>query len=264
VTTERLPTVFIGHGNPMYAIEPNRFAEAWTALGREIPRPRAVLAISAHWYVAELAVTSMERPRTIHDFGGFPQLLFDVQYPAPGSPELADRVKALVDGSSIAPDPVVSDTGWGLDHGTWSVMRHLYPDADVPVVQLSVDGRRSGRFHLAVGAALTPLRDERVLILASGNVVHNLGMVQFGEGASAFDWAVRFEDEVRRRLLAGDGASLAEVDGLGPDARLSVPTPDHFLPLLYAVGASDGAHKIRFPTDGIDAASISMLSVVFG
>lgn len=260
----RMPVVFIGHGNPMYAIEPNRFADAWVELGRELPRPAAVLSVSAHWYVAETAVTEMDRPRTIHDFGGFPRELFEVEYPAPGSPALAQRVRSLIDGSGALPTPVVADTGWGLDHGTWSVTRRLYPEADVPMVQLSIDGRQPPGFHLQLGSVLAPLRDEGVLILGSGNVVHNLQMARLTGDAPPLDWAVRFESEVRRRISTGDGASLADLPGLGPDARQSVPTPDHYLPLLYVLGAASPDDGIRFPVDGIDAGSISMLSVVLG
>ena len=259
-----MPVVFIGHGNPMYAIEPNRFADAWAELGRELPRPAAVLSVSAHWYVPETAVTEMDRPPTIHDFGGFPRKLFEVEYPAPGSPALAQRVRGLIDESGVLAAPAVADTQWGLDHGTWSVTRRMYPEADIPVVQLSIDGRRAPGFHLGLGSVLAPLRDEGVLILGSGNVVHNLQMARLTGHAPPLDWAVRFEAEVRGRIAAGDGASLADLAALGPDARQSVPTPDHYLPLLYVLGAASPDDGIRFPVDGIDAGSISMLSVVLG
>lgn len=260
----RMPVAFIGHGNPMYAIEPNRYADVWAQLGRELPRPTAVLAISAHWYVAGTAVTEMAQPRTIHDFGGFPRELFEVVYPAPGSLALAQRARRLIDESHIIPSPVVADTEWGLDHGTWSVARHMYPEADVPVVQLSIDGRGGPEFHLRLGSVLAPLRDEGVLILGSGNVVHNLQMARLAGEAPPLDWAVRFEAEVRRRIGSGQGASLADLPALGPDARQSVPTPDHYLPLMYVLGAASPDDGIRFPVDGIDAGSISMLSVVIG
>jgi 4,5-DOPA dioxygenase extradiol len=259
-----MPVVFIGHGNPMFAIEPNRYTESWTVLAAELPRPTAVLAVSAHWYVAGTAVTSMEMPRTIHDFGGFPDELFRVDYPAPGSPELADRARALADDSGLLEGPAVADRGWGLDHGSWAVLRHLYPDADVPVVQLSIDGRRPGAFHLELGTALAPLRDEGVLILASGNVVHNLGAARFGAGVTPFAWAERFEDVVRHLTEVGDREALVDPLSLGPDAQRSIPTPDHYLPLLYALGAAGGSEPARVVTSGIDAASISMLSLAFG
>ena len=264
VLSGRMPVVFIGHGNPMYAIEPNRYADAWAELGRELPRPTAVLAISAHWYVAGTAVTEMAHPRTIHDFGGFPQELFDVSYPAPGSPALAHRVQHLIDHSGAVPSPVVADTRWGLDHGTWSVLRHLYPGADIPVVQLSIDRRQTPEAHLRLGTALRTLRDECVLMLGSGNVVHNLHVARLGGEVSPFDWAVRFEAEVRRRIDSGDGSSLVDLPALGLDAAQSVPTPEHYLPLLYVLGAATPDDQIRFPVDGIDAGSISMLSVVLG
>ena len=259
-----MPVAFIGHGNPMYAIEPNRFADAWAELGRALPRPTAVLSVSAHWYVPETAVTEMERPPTIHDFGGFPRELFEVEYPAPGSPALAQRVRRLIDESGEVAAPVRADTQWGLDHGTWSVTRRMYPEADIPMVQLSIDGRQGPGFHLALGSVLAPLRDEGVLILGSGNVVHNLQMARLTGDAPPLDWAVRFEAEVRRRISSGDGASLAELPALGPDARLSAPTPDHYLPLMYVLGAASPDDGIRFPVDGIDAGSVSMLSVVVG
>lgn len=255
----RLPIVFIGHGNPMYAIVPNRYAEAWAALGAELPRPRAVLCVSAHWFVPGLGVTAMARPRTIHDFGGFPPELFEVSYPAPGDPGLADRVRSLLD-----PLEVVADTSWGLDHGTWSVLRHVYPHADVPVVQLSIDARKEPAYHAEVGHRLAPLRDEGVLIVGSGNVAHNLRMAQFGEGVGAFEWAARFQADVRARIEAGDDASLVSYRDLGEDARLAIPTPDHYVPLLYVLGARHPHDVARFPVEGIDAGSLSMLSVVLG
>lgn len=255
----RLPVVFIGHGNPMYAIVPNRYADAWSVLGAELPTPRAILSVSAHWYVPGLAVTAMARPRTIHDFGGFPLELFEVSYPAPGNPALADRVRSLLD-----PLDVARDTSWGLDHGTWSVLRHLYPQADVPVVQLSIDARREPAYHAEVGRRLAPLRDEGVLILGSGNVAHNLQLARFGDDVQPFDWAARFQADVRARIERGDDDSLVSYQDLGDDARLAVPTPDHYYPLLYVLGARHPDDVARFPVEGIDAASLSMLSVVLG
>ncbi|MGH8995621.1 MAG: 4,5-DOPA dioxygenase extradiol [Acidimicrobiales bacterium] len=253
------PAVFIGHGNPMYAVVPNRYAEAWAALGRELPRPSAVLSISAHWYVPGLAVTTMARPRTIHDFGGFPRELFEVSYPAPGDPGLAERVRSL-----LAPREVAPDTSWGLDHGTWSVLRHLYPEADVPVVQLSIDARQEPAYHAEVGRRLAPLRDEGVLIMGSGNVAHNQQLAQFGDAVPPSAWALRFEADVRARIEAGDDASLVSYPDLGEDARLAVPTPDHYYPLLYVLGARHPDEAARFPVEGIDASALSMLSTVLG
>ncbi len=227
---------------------------------RGIPRPAAVLAISAHWYVPQTAVTAMESPRTIHDFGGFPPELFAVRYPAWGSPALAGRVAELLE-----PVPVARDLGWGLDHGTWSVLCRLYPDADVPVVQLSIDETQPPRFHYEVGKLLAPLRDEGVLVLGSGNLVHNLHAYAWGRHpVAAFDWAVRFEERARRLLEEGDEGPLVDYETLGRDAMLSIPTPDHYLPLLYVIASRRPGEKVTFPVEGVDGGSISMLTVRVG
>jgi 4,5-DOPA dioxygenase extradiol len=259
-----MPVLFVGHGNPMFAIRPNGYTEAWAELGRRLPPYRSILAVSAHWYVGETAVTAMAEPRTIHDFGGFPDELFRVSYPAPGDPALAGRVRELIGATGQVDGPVRADTAWGLDHGTWSVLRHLAPDADHPVVQLSIDGRRPGPFHRELGRALAPLRDEGVLILGSGNVVHNLAVAQLADGATPFDWAQRFEALVGRHLRHREWDPLVAPEGLGPDAGRSLPTPEHYLPLLYALGAAGPDDPVEVVTAGIDAASISMLSVRFG
>lgn len=245
----RMPALFVGHGNPMNAIQDNAWSRAWKRLGGSLPRPRSILAISAHWYVAETAVTVDARPRTIHDFGGFPRELFEVQYPAPGDPALATRIG-------------VKPGTWGIDHGTWSVLVHLFPKADVPVVQLSIDRRQPPRFHFDLGRKLAPLRDEGVLILGSGNVVHNLAEYAWGEEAEPRDWAARFEGLVKERILAG--GDLADPKALGPDAARSIPTPDHFLPLLYVLGARAEGEPASFPVEGIEGGTISMLSVKLG
>jgi 4,5-DOPA dioxygenase extradiol len=257
----RLPAVFLGHGNPMNALRENAWTRAWAALGAGLePRPRAVLAISAHWYIAGTAITAMTAPRTLHDFGGFPRELFAVRYPAPGDPALAARVQDL-----LAPLAVEADHSWGLDHGTWSVLRHVFPQADVPVVQLSIDETRPPAFHHEVGARLRPLRDAGVLIVGSGDVVHNLHTYAWGEHpAQPYDWALRFETAVRERLTAGEHAALIDYPASGADALLSVPTPEHYLPLLYVLGASDPGERVSFPTEGIDGGSVSMLAVRFG
>jgi 4,5-DOPA dioxygenase extradiol len=255
------PVLFFGHGNPMNAIAENPYAPRWGEIGRAIGKPKAVLAISAHWYVEYSAVTAMERPRTIHDFGGFPRALYEVQYPAPGDPALASRVQAL-----LAPQtPVELDTQWGLDHGTWSVLTHVFPDAEVPVVQLSIDETQPPLFHYELGKRLAPLRDEGVLIIASGNIVHNLHTFAWGRHpVEAFQWATNFEARVRELLLERRHEPLIDYESLGRDALLSVPTPDHYLPLLYVLGATIPGDTIAFPVEGVDGGSISMLSIEFG
>ena len=215
--------------------------------------------VSAHWYVPETAVTANERPRTIHDFGGFPRPLHEIEYPAPGAPWLADRVAAL-----LAPVPVRAAQDWGLDHGTWSVLMHAFPDADVPVVQLSIDRTKAGTFHYELGRRLAPLRDEGVLIAGSGDVVHNLGLVQRGAGVTPYDWGVRFHDRVKAAICRRDHKSLLELESLGEDARLSNPTPEHYLPLLYVLGAQQEDDGVEFFNDAVDLASISMLGVRIG
>jgi 4,5-DOPA dioxygenase extradiol len=216
-----------------------------------------VLAISAHWYVPCTAVTSSLVPRTIHDFGGFPQELYQAQYPAPGSFELANRIKQLLD-----PVPVELDQQWGLDHGTWSVLRHVFSKADIPVVQLSIDETQPPRFHYEIGKRLFPLREEGVLIIGSGNIVHNLHTYAWGkQSVEPFEWAVRFEERVRELLLNGDDAPLIAYEKLGREARLSVPTPEHYLPLLYVIGSRKKGERVSFPVEGVDGGSVSMLTV---
>ena len=254
-----MPAVFFGHGSPMNTLEHNRYTEVWRRLGESVPKPRAILAISAHWTTRGTAVTAMEKPRTIHDFGGFPQELFEVQYPAPGNPALAARVREL-----LAPIDVQLNKTWGLDHGAWSVLVHAYPQADVPVVQLSIDGTKLPRFHYELAKKLSPLRDEGILIAGSGNVVHNLGRIQWTEGAKPYDWAVRFNDSVRGYLAARDHGPLIDYATLNEDARVSVPTPDHYLPLLYVIAQQGENETISLPVDGIEYGSIGMLTAVVG
>jgi len=252
----RQPSLFLGHGNPMLAITDNPYALRWQALGQALPRPRAILAISAHWYVPETAVTAHSHPPTIHDFGGFPQALFDVQYPAPGDPALAQQVIAL-----LAADVLVrASLDWGLDHGSWAVLRHLYPAADIPVVQLAIDARKPPEWHLALGRRLAPLRDQGVLLLGSGNLVHNLGRVSWQDDAPASPWAVRADQWFAERIQARDLAALCNLASFGPEQRLAVPTPEHYLPLMYVLGASDADDHLEFPIEGIDLGSISMRS----
>jgi len=257
--TPRMPVMFIGHGSPMNTLEDNRFTRAWRDIGRALPRPTAILAVSAHWYVPELAVTAMEIPPTIHDFGGFPQALFDFQYPAPGDPALAARVQHL-----LQPLNVAADQDWGLDHGTWSVLAHLFPAANIPVVQLSMDRSKPAAFQYEIGKQLAGLRDEGVLILGSGNVVHNLAAIRWGDPDVPYDWASRFERRVKDMLLRRDSAALIDHSHLDPDARLSVPTAEHYLPLLPILGAVQDDDEISFPVEGIHLGSLSMLSVLAG
>lgn len=255
-----LPAIFFGHGNPMNAILRNPYTDAWASIGAGLPRPKAILSISAHWYVPGTGVTVMTAPRTIHDFGGFPPELYQVRYPAPGDPDLARRVQQM-----LAPLPVTLDEGWGLDHGTWSVLCHVFPNADVPVVQISIDAGRPAAFHYGLGKRLAPLRDEGVLIAGSGNLVHNLRTYAWGRGAvDPYDWAVRFEQRAREMLAAGEQEGLVNYETLGRDAQLAIPTPEHYLPLLYVVASRQAREIVTFPVEGIDGGSISMLAARVG
>jgi 4,5-DOPA dioxygenase extradiol len=255
--TNILPAIFFGHGNPMNALMNNAYTEAWRRVGESIPRPRAILSISAHWFVPGTGVTISTAPRTIHDFGGFPRELYQVEYPAPGDPQLARRVQTL-----LAPLPVTLDDSWGLDHGTWSVLKHVYPAADIPIVQLSIDETRPPSFHYEIGRRLAGLREEGVLLAGSGNLVHNLHTYAWGRHVpDPYDWAVRFESEARGLLLAGDHKPLVDYESMGREALLSIPTPDHYLPLLYVIGTRQQHDSISFPVEGVDGGSISMLAV---
>ena len=256
----RMPVIFFGHGNPMNALERNTYTKAWTKIGKSIPRPRGIVCISAHWYLPATLVTAMPKPRTIHDFGGFPKPLYQVEYGAPGSPELASRVQKL-----LAPVAVGRDEHWGLDHGTWSILCHVYPDADIPVIQLSMDETQPSAFHFALGQRLAPLRDEQILVMGSGNLVHNLHAYAWGKHPrKPYDWAERFEQTARDLLVNGDDGPLIAYENLGRDATLSVPTPDHYLPLLYVLGLRDEKDKVTFPVQGIDGGSVSMLTIQIG
>lgn len=258
--TDSMPAIFFGHGNPMNAIKTNAYTEAWAEIGRSIPKPMAILCISAHWYIPGIAVTAMEMPRTIHDFGGFPRELFEVQYPAPGSPGLAARVHELLGG-----DVILDDSHWGLDHGTWSVLVHVFPDADIPVVQLSINETEPAAFHYGLAKRLAPLRNEGILVIGSGNLVHNLHTYAWGkEAQEPFDWAMRFDEKARELISNDDHEPLIKYESLGRDAMLSAPTPDHYLPLLYVLALQQDGDEVSFPIEGFDGGSISMLSVKVG
>lgn len=255
-----MPTLFLGHGSPMNALADNPFTRGWAAMGARLPRPRAILCISAHWYTTSTAVTIATSPRTIHDFGGFPRELFLVQYPAPGDPQLAQRVRQILD-----PVPTALDQQWGLDHGAWSVLKHLYPDANIPVVQLSIDATKPPAFHFEIGQRLAPLREEGVLILSSGNVVHNLSAFIWGrQGGNFGNSAEVFDARVRELIGAADYGALIHYDTLGTEAQFAIPTPDHYLPLLYTLGTAKADDTHSFPVGGIAAGAISMLAVQLG
>ena len=248
----KMPALFIGHGSPMNTLELNDFTDVWQTLGEELPRPRALLVVSAHWFIGATAVTAMPQPRTIHDFYGFPQQLFEFEYPAPGSPELAAEVAEVVKPMWVGLDR----DQWGLDHGTWSVLTHLYPEADVPVVQLSINALKPLEYHVELGSKLAPLRDQGVLIVASGNVVHNLRQVQWRRPDAVFDWAERFDETVIRQLEDSPADILSVSDH--PDYQLAVPTPDHFIPLLYLAGLAAKGGKVEPLVRGYTYGSISM------
>jgi 4,5-DOPA dioxygenase extradiol len=250
-----LPAVFFGHGSPMNALERNRYSDAWRAFGASIPRPRAILMVSAHWYINATAVTAMASPRTIHDFYGFPPELFAVDYPAPGDPDLAGEVAEVVKPVFVGQDV----DSWGLDHGTWAVLRHAFPDAAVPVVQLSINAMKPFDYHLDLGARLAPLREQGVLIAASGNVVHNLGRVRRSMAEASYDWAQRF-DEAARSLLTESPESVAGLEDHA-DYPAAAPTPDHFIPLLYLAGVAAAAGcPAEVLVDGYAYGSLSMAS----
>ena len=254
------PTLFVGHGSPMISIQNNRYTKAWKEIGERLSKPSAILMVSAHWYVSETAVTVGTSPRTIYDFYGFPDELYQIQYPAPGDPALAQRVKEL-----LSPINVEQDDNWGLDHGAWAVLKHMYPNADIPVVQISINSNAPAQLHYDIGQKLTELRNENVMIIGSGNIAHNLRKYTGDDStANPLVWAQRFEDKVKELTISKDHKSLIEFENLGSDAALSIPTPEHFLPLLYVLGASLPNDKISFPIDGVIGGSISMLAIEFG
>jgi aromatic ring-opening dioxygenase catalytic subunit (LigB family) len=257
--TDKMPVLFLGHGSPMNAIEENQFVAGFRDLAKTLPQPNAILCVSAHWFTKGTKVTSMEMPRTIHDFGGFPQALFDVQYPAKGSPELAVETKKILD-----PVMVELDEHWGLDHGAWSVIKHLYPNADVPVIQLSIDYTKSGQYHFELAQKLQALRYKGVLIIGSGNIVHNLRMVDFrnfDKDNYGYDWAIEARETVNNYLLEGNFQPLIDFEKLNKAVQLAVPTPEHYLPLLYTLGLKDKRDNLSLFNDKLLAGSLSMTSV---
>jgi 4,5-DOPA dioxygenase extradiol len=258
----RMPVIFIGHGTPMNAIADNAFTRRLSAWGRELPPPTAILSVSAHWLSRGATGVGMQaKPKTIHDFGGFPQALFDVEYPAPGHPALAQETVG-----AVKQTPVIATEQWGLDHGTWSVLKHLYPKADVPVFQLSIDYDKPAAFHYAVGRDLAALRDKGVLVMGSGNVVHNLRATDRGvpEGPATRPWAQSYDDAVKKALLARDDKRLIAWENLDASVNMAVPTPDHYFPFLYALGAAAPDEKPRMVFEGFHSGTLSMRCVQFG
>jgi len=253
-----MPALFIGHGSPMNTLESNRYTQTWRALGAALPKPRAVLAVSAHWYIGATAVTAMAAPRTIHDFYGFPRELFEFRYPARGAPDVAQEVVEVLKPMWASLD----EEEWGLDHGTWSVLAHLYPDADVPVLQLSINGHQPLEYHLELGARLAPLRDRGVLIVGSGNIVHNLRRIDWRQPDFGFDWAQRFDDAVRQVLSTDPRAILSLTQHA--DYAAAVPTPDHFIPLLYVAGLASAREPAAALVQGCSLGSISMTCYAVG
>lgn len=256
--TPRMPALFIGHGSPMNTLELNGFTRAWRALGKSLPRPRAILVVSAHWFIGATAVTAMARPRTIHDFYGFPKPLFDFDYPADGSPEVAEEVAEVVKPTWVGLDR----DQWGLDHGTWSVLAHLYPHADIPVVQLSINAPQPLAYHLDLGTRLSALRDSGILVLSSGNVVHNLRLVEWNRPVEGADWARRFDEAAMAQMMDDPSAILKLAEHA--DFAKAVPTPDHFIPLLYTAGIATAERRVQPLIQGYSLGSLSMTSYNIG
>jgi 4,5-DOPA dioxygenase extradiol len=258
-STERMPVLFIGHGSPMNAIEDNEFSRGWAEVGSSISRPAAIVCISAHWETRGTYVTAMQKPPTIHDFGGFPKALFDVQYPAPGDPVLARETKAMIRKTEVG-----LDDKWGLDHGSWSVIKRLYPKADVPVIEMSLDYMQPAQYHYDLAKELSALRRKGVLIIGSGNMVHNLGMIAWDKmnvPDYGYDWAVEANEKMKRFILSGDHRSLINYKSQGQAFDLAIPTPDHFLPLLYALALKEGTDQISFFNDKATMGSLTMTSI---
>ena len=260
--TNRMPALFIGHGSPMNAIEDNEYNRGWAAAARDLPRPATILCISAHWETRGSFVTAEETPRTIHDFGGFPRALYEMQYPAPGLPEMAGRIAQLAPAAGVQPA-----TNWGLDHGTWSVLCRMYPQADIPVVQLSLDRSQDATYHYQLGRQLNALRDEGVLIIGSGNMVHNLGLVAWDHVNTpgyAYDWAIEADAAIKKSILGGDHAPLINYQAQGRAFRLAIPTPEHFIPLLYSLALQEKDEPVELFNDKPVGGSLTMTSVKIG
>lgn len=258
-STETMPVLFVGHGSPMNAIENNEFTEGWKLISNSLSKPKAILCISAHWETKGTFVTAMEKPSTIHDFGGFPQALFDVQYPAHGSPALASETRDMVKSALVG-----MDTSWGLDHGAWSVIKRFYPDADVPVVQLSLDYLQKPQYHYDLGNQLAELRKKGVLIIGSGNMVHNLRMIDWNNQGRGYDWAYEANEKFKKLILENDHQQLINYWNLGRSVELSIPSPEHYLPLLYILALKRGDEQISFFNDKSVMGSLSMTSVKIG
>jgi 4,5-DOPA dioxygenase extradiol len=256
-SSERMPVLFIGHGSPMNAIDDNQYSRGWKEAAKKLPAPKAILSVSAHWETDGTYVTAMEKPKTIHDFAGFPKALFDAQYPAPGSADLARATAETIKRTKVGLDQT-----WGLDHGTWSVLMQMYPKADIPVLQLSLDATKAPEYHYELGKELRALRDRGVLIIGSGNIVHNLRMMRFD--GKLYDWTTEFDQKVKGFIEKGDDQSAVHYEKLGSVANYAVPTNEHYLPLLYILGARDGKEEPQFFNDKLDMGSISMRSVRFG
>jgi len=253
--THRQPAIFVGHGSPMYALEPNRYTDAWANLGKSLKRPDAILMISAHWVTRGIWVTAMSAPKTIHDFGGFPEALFKIQYPALGSRALADRIQEL-----LSMPVVLEEHEWGIDHGAWSVLKYLFPKADIPVVQLSLNGAMSAQAHYDLAKQLQILRDENILIIGSGNVVHNLRTIHWQSDAKPYPWAESFNQFFISQIQANQHQQLIEWEQYGEAAHLSIPTPEHYWPALYTLALQAKGEQVKLLVDGIEMSSISMLS----
>lgn len=256
---KKMPVLFVGHGSPMNGIEDNEFSLRWSAMGKEIPTPTAVLCISAHWFTKGTHITAMEHPKTIHDFYGFPKALFDIEYPAPGNPMLAKETTSLVHTTSVG-----LDHDWGLDHGTWSVVRKMYPKANIPVLQLSIDYTRKPQFHFDLAKELSALRKKGVLIIGSGNMVHNLGILDWKRMDSGYDWAVEMNEVFKKSITNRDHQALINFENLGTAGKLAIPTPEHYLPMLYALGLQEKNEEAVFFNDKTLMGSISMTSFRLG